>query len=116
VGCAAGNNINTWKASSLWLGAVSYTDLQLCSILNTPVGGNGLISLAHQLIAAKLNIAKGASSSAIAQAIADADALIGSLVIPPVGSGSLAPSATSALVTALTNYNEGITGPGHCVN
>jgi len=116
VGCAPGNNVNTWKATSLWLGTVSYTDLQLCSILNTPPGGNGLLTLAHQLIAAKLNIAKGANGSAISQAIADADALIGSLVIPPVGGGKLAPSATGALVTALTNYNEGITGPGHCVN
>jgi hypothetical protein len=123
VGCVTGNNTNRWwdaannvAVTSLTLGNVSYTDLQLCSILNTPAGGNGLISLAHQLIAAKLNIANGSSDAAIKSSIDAADALIGNLAIPPIGSGSLLPSATAALVTALTNYNEGATGPGHCSN
>ena len=75
-----------------------------------------MISLAHQLIAAKLNIANGADATAIQSSINAADALIGNLVIPPVGSGFLAQSATSTLVTALTNYNEGATDPGHCSN
>jgi hypothetical protein len=109
-----GNNQNLWPVASLTLGSVSYTDLQLLSIFNTPAQGNGLLTLAHQLIAAKLNIANGADSTAIAQAISDADALIGSLIVPPVGSGFLAPGATSTLVQALTAYNEGVTGPGHC--
>jgi len=127
VGCAAGNNTDQWfdnitnpaipaQVTSLKLGTISYTDLQLCSILNAPAGGNGLLTLAHQLIAAKLNIAKGADPSALGTAIADADALIGTNLTPPVGSGSVAASATSALVTTLTNYNEGTTGPGHCNN
>ena len=73
-----------------------------------------MISLAHQLIAAKLNVAKGASSSSIASTIAAADALIGGLVVSPVGSGWLDPSVTSSLTAALANYNEGVTGPGHC--
>jgi hypothetical protein len=113
-GCVTGNNTNDWPVTSLTLGTVYYTDLQLCSILNTPAGGNGLIALAHQLIATKFNVANGADDTDVAASIAAADALIGSLVVPPVGSGSLAPSATSALVTALANYNEGATGPGHC--
>ncbi len=113
-GCVTGNNTNVWPVTNLTLGNVNYTDLQLCSILNAAAGGNGLIALAHQLIAAKLNIANGADGTAVAQAIADADALIGSLVVPPVGSGFLAPSSTSTLTTALNNYNEGATGPGHC--
>ncbi len=50
----------------------------------------------------------------VTDAIAAADALIGGLVIPPVGGGTLAPSATGALTTTLDNYNQGITGPGHC--
>ena len=126
-GCATGNNTNQWfdkitdpanpaHITNLTLGTVSYTDLQLCSILNTPAAGNGLLSLAHQLIAAKLNIANGSSPVSIQSSIDAADALIGGLDIPPVGSGFLAPSATSALTTALTNYNEGATGPGHCSN
>jgi hypothetical protein len=101
-------------SSGLTLGSVSYSATQLESIFGTAVAGNGLISLAHQLIAAKLNVAHGADPSAVAGAIAAADALIGSLVVPPVGSGSLAPAATSALVQALDNYNSGVTGPGAC--
>jgi hypothetical protein len=113
-GCVAGNNTNEWPVTLLTLGTVTYTDLEVCSILNTPAAGNGLIVLAHQLIAAKLNVAKGADGTAVAQAIADADALIGGLVIPPVGTGFLAASATSTLTGTLTSYNEGAIGPGHC--
>ncbi|MFL6290428.1 MAG: hypothetical protein ACJ759_05995 [Thermoanaerobaculia bacterium] len=109
-----GNNSNEWPVTDLTLGSVLYTDLQLQSIFDTPAGGNGLISLAHQLMAAKLNVASGADDSAIAGAIAAADALIGSLVVPPVGAGSLPPSATSALNATLTSFNEGLIGPGHC--
>jgi hypothetical protein len=109
-----GNNVNEWAVTELTLGSVLYTDLQLQAIFDTPAGGNGLISLAHQLIAAKLNVANGADDSAVAGAIAAADALIGSLVVPPVGTDSLSSSATSALTTTLTNYNEGSIGPGHC--
>jgi hypothetical protein len=104
-----------WPVTTLTLGTVSYNVTELVAILDTPpAGGNGLISLAHQLIAAKLNIANGADGTDAAGSIAAADALIGGLVVPPVGSGYLASSATSALVTALQNYNEGATGPGHC--
>jgi hypothetical protein len=113
-----GNNTNVWPVTSLTLGTVvtPYTDLQLLSIFNTPAGGNGLIALAHQLIAAKLNIANGAATTdAVDAAIAAADALIGNLVIPPVGSGFLAPSLTSALTGTLASYNEGTIAPGgHC--
>lgn len=100
--------------NGLMLGAVTYTAAEIESIFNTPPAGNGLIPLAHQLIAAKLNVAAGADDSSIAAAIAAADALIGGLVVPPVGNGSLANSVTSALTTTLDSYNQGLTGPGHC--
>lgn len=103
-----------WPVDSLTLGSVSYTAEELLAIFGQPVAGNGLVSLAHQLIAAKLNIANGADPTDAAGDIAAADALIGGLVVPPVGSGFLAPSDTSALVDALSDYNEGLTGPGHC--
>jgi len=81
------------------------------------VFGNGLISLAHQLIAAKLNIAQGADPTAASAAIAAADALIGSLIVPPTpGFGSLPTSSTSSLTQTLDDFNNGITGPGHCGN
>ncbi len=113
-----GNNEYTWpdivKANGLQLGSVTYDAAALLSILNTPAGGNGLLALAHQLIAAKINIAAGADPTVVTNDIATADALIGNLVVPPIGSGYLAPSLTSGLTTAFSNYNEGATGPGHC--
>lgn len=100
-----------WPVVDLALGNNVYTIPQLLTILNTPAQGNGLITLAHQLIAAKLNVANGADGSAAAIAIVSADATIGNLV---VGVDSLPANSTSSLVTALANYNEGATGPGHC--
>ena len=101
--------------TSLTLGGVPYTDGQLVCILSTPASDNGLIALAHQLIAAKLNAAKnGSLPPSVATCVADADALIGGLLIPPVGGGFLDPSAVSALTTCLKNYNEGAVGPGSC--
>ena len=114
-----GNNQNEWPASvqsgGMNLGTVHYTMAQLQLIFNTPAAGNGLIAMAHQLIAAKLNIANGASTTpAVDNAIINADTLIGNKVVPPVGSGFLANSSTGALTTTLTNFNEGSIGPGHC--
>lgn len=113
-GCRTGNNSNEWPVTSLTLGSIAYSDAQLCSILNRPAQGNGLIALAHQAIAAKLNVANGADDTDVAGALAAADALIGALVVPPVGTGSLHPSVTSGLTSTLTSYNEGTIGPGHC--
>lgn len=118
-GCATGNNTNQWPVSSLSLGNVSYTDLELCSILNKPAAGNGLLTLAHQLIAAKLNVANGVTCDSAAAAIAAADALIGNKVVPPVGTDTLSNASVSALVTALNNFNNGSGGDGcagHCAS
>jgi hypothetical protein len=108
------NHPDAWPVSSLTLGSVSYSQAQLLSILETPVKGNGLVQLAHQLIAAKLNVASGASGSSIAGSIVSADTLIGALIVPPVGDGSLSTEDTSSLNDALDAFNEGATGPGHC--
>jgi hypothetical protein len=108
------NHPGAWPVAGLTLGSVFYTQAQLLQILNQPVQGNGLVSLAHQLIGAKLNIANGASSAAVAATIAAADAQIGGLVIPPIGGGFLAPSSTSSKTQILDDYNNGVIGPGHC--
>jgi hypothetical protein len=91
----------------LTLGAVFYTNSQLNDIMqNNAVGGNGLIALAHQLITAELNIYYGSiPSQAVLNAINNANSLIGNLVIPPVGSGHLAPSATSNDESVLDTFN-----------
>ena len=110
-----GNQTNQWDVTSLVLGTVTYSDTRLQNILNTPVKGNGLISLAHQLIAAKLNRANLASAPQyVLDAISAADTLIGGRVID--GGGSLSTSATSSFTAILTSYNEGTSrgGPGHC--
>src|SRR4030095_5075397 len=107
-----GNNLNEWPVASLTLGTVVSNDLELLAILAHPAAGNGLIALAHQLIAAKLNVANGSDDSDVAAAIAAADTLIGNRIVPPVGAGYLAPGATSGLTGTLTSYNEGATGPG----
>src|SRR5438876_3987412 len=112
AGCVFGqgywkNHPDQWPVTELQLGNVTYTQQQLLDILHQPVRGNGLVLLAHQLIAAKLNIANGADGSCIEQTIADADALIGDLVVPPVGTGYLAPRDVSALADTLDQYNEG---------
>jgi hypothetical protein len=108
------NHPEAWVIDAMTLGTVPYDQGDLLAIFGTPTGTNGLISLAHQLIATKLNIANGADPTAIQSSVSAADALIGGLVVPPLGTGYLAPATTSALVTALTDYNEGTTGPGHC--
>jgi hypothetical protein len=90
------------------LGTVSYTKTQLLNILNTPAGGNGLIILAHQLIATKLNLCNGSSPTNIIATVNAADALIGGLVCPPVGGDSLPPSATNGLTNTLDDWNNGI--------
>jgi hypothetical protein len=107
------NHPDAWPVSSLELGSVSYTKDQALAILGQSVSGNGLVALAHQLIAAKLNVASGATN-AVATTISAADALIGSLVAPPIGNGSLPTAQTSALTDALDSYNSGMTDPGHC--
>jgi hypothetical protein len=102
---------------SLTLGTVNYSPAQLLAILGQPVQGNGLISLAHQLITAKLNQANGAPvPPAVQTAINAADALIGGLVVPPTGNGYLKPNQTSSLINTLDAYNNGQLsgGPPHC--
>jgi hypothetical protein len=94
------------------LGSRRYTENQLLAILRTEPAGNGLIQLARQLITAKLN--GGEFDPNIDDVVDAADALIGSRVIPPVGSGFLHPSRTSSLIDRLTAFNEGRKGTPKC--
>lgn len=111
------NHASVWAGATVQLGDKVYTQAQLLAIFGTPVKGNGLVSLAHQLIAAKLNIAKGACVPAhVANAITAADLLIGQLIVPPVGGSKVATSLTSTLTGILDKYNNGLSagGPAHC--
>ena len=115
AGCNPSGGANVWPdltgqctctgGDGLCLGSTCYSADQLCAILNTPAGGtNQTIALEHQLIAAKLNILKGADGTDAAQCIADADAAIAAGQTTGLGD----------LITCLRDYNEGTTGPGHC--
>ncbi|HKF95568.1 MAG TPA: hypothetical protein VKB96_13430, partial [Gammaproteobacteria bacterium] len=111
-GCVRGqgywkNHPDQWPVTELTLGNVTYTQEELLAILHEPPRGNGLLILAHQLIAAELNIANGADPSCIQQAIDEANALIGDLVIPPVGTGYLRPRDVGALAGLLGQFNGG---------
>jgi hypothetical protein len=101
------NQPDAWPVTELQLGNVTYNQQELLSILSQPVRGNGLVLLAHQLIAAKLNIANGADGSCIHQTLADAGSLIGDLVVPPVGNGYLQPRDVAGIAGVLGSYNEG---------
>jgi hypothetical protein len=77
------NHLSVWKdGSGMTLGTNFYTNTQLESILQTPVRGDASVALAHQLIAAQLNIANGTDSTPIQGTLADANNLIGSGIVP----------------------------------
>ena len=100
------NHPDAWPVSTVRRGSIIYTKADLLLIFDEPAAGNGLISLAHQLIAAKLNILAGAIPGAvITNAIAAADAMIGAQVVPPIGSGFISPAVTSNLNDVLEQFN-----------
>jgi len=70
------NHPDTWPVTSLTLGSQTYTQAELLTLFDTPPRGDASLILAHQLIAAKLNIANGSNPAPIRSAIADADKLL----------------------------------------
>jgi hypothetical protein len=78
-----------------------------------PSGGNAYLQLAHQYMAAKLNILKGASAPpSVLSAISWAE-----LFFPgKTPSTPLSPALKSQAryyASILASYNEGLIGPGH---
>src|SRR5882724_7620892 len=63
--------IPNWPVQELQLGNVIYNREELQSIMDESIGNNGLIAVAQEQIAAKLNIANGASSDCIVQTVTD---------------------------------------------
>jgi len=95
-----------WPVSSLKLGTVTYTESQLITILNTPVQGDASVNLAHQLIAAKLNIANGSNPAPISSTITDADGDLDGGTIPQgVAASSTLGQDMTADASKLDNYN-----------
>jgi hypothetical protein len=110
------NHPESWsRVTTLTLGSVTYAQAQILAILRQPARGNGLVSLAHQLIATRLNMLLGVVPPSSVRLAADlADTIIGAQVVPPVGGGRLLPCSTSALTWTLHEFNSGTLGPGHC--
>jgi hypothetical protein len=105
--------------SGMDLGNVHYTATQIDEILDASVVGNMLKNIAHQLIAAKMNVLNGASDASIAADIVTADSLIGDLVVPPVGSDIVLSSSTlgmqmETVKDRLQDFNQGNLGVPHC--
>jgi len=102
--CAKGNNSNEWPqevtANGLEIGGEDYSATELCSILNTPVGGTNL-GLAHQLIAALLNQANGAYvSDDVQKCIDDAQDWLAN------NGGIYGTNTNNDLTECLTDFNE----------
>jgi hypothetical protein len=107
------NHAEDWPVTSLQLGDSTYSQAELLDILKTPPRGDATVTLAHQLIAAKLNIAQGADETAVASTIIEADNW---LIDNPLGSRPKNPARSEGITYAntLDDYNNGLIGPGHC--
>lgn len=106
-----------WPADStpMLLGNFEYNRAQLQAILDRPVLGNGLIALGHQLIAAKLNVFRGATDDVIAKEIAEADAFIGDMIVPNLPTSEVEDFVDASAASNLTSELEGFNvGPNHC--
>jgi hypothetical protein len=76
---------------------------------------NGITKLDAQLLGAKLNIAEGAASSAVASTITAADTFLATHNCSDWSSLSRADKNTVlGWMSTLDNYNNGLVGPGHC--
>ena len=84
----------------------------------TPPAGNAYYSLAHQYMAARLNILNGASApSSVTAAITTATSLFATYTPAQIGALSGSDALRKqfvALAGTLGSYNEGLIGPGHC--
>ena len=102
-----------WPVDGLIIGEVNYLKEDALLVLDTPPQGDATFILAHQLIAAKLNILNGAEPGFIEQTILDAD---GWLAANPLGTNPENPEREVgiALAEVLEMYNTGEIGPGMC--
>lgn len=83
-------------------------------VLWTPPQGNAYYNLAHQYIAAELNLLNGAGSTPeVDAAIAWAEAFFAT-ALPGDKLSKEARNEVLARATLLDNYNNGLIGPGHC--
>jgi hypothetical protein len=113
------NNPALWPVSSLVLGSQTYSQAELLKILGTAVGtgpkADASLILAHQLIAAKLNVANDSDATPVSSTIAHADSLLsgfaGKLLYKVKTTSTVGKSMISDAMT-LDNYNKGLLTSG----
>lgn len=105
-----------WPVTELELGGVTYDAEELAAIAREPAGNDPWMALAHQLLAAKLNLAHGAQPTAVLGAMATADGLIGERTLPPFGETDDAPREVRPLILVLDAFNHGQLGVLPCEN
>jgi hypothetical protein len=115
AGCNPSGGANLWPVTSLTIGGTTYSDADLCTNLNMPGAGNAVRILSHQLIAALLNIANGATPPPNC----DIDAASALLTGLNINTASVAPRTTlgqqmTAAAACLDLYNNGDGGVAHC--
>jgi hypothetical protein len=71
------NGTGSASTTMITIGGIAYTESQLLTVMETSTGGNALLILADELIAAVLNVVNGAAHSANTDStIADANSLL----------------------------------------
>ena len=109
------NHPEAWPVEEIEIGGVTHTKEDAIIILETPPEGDATYILAHQLIAAKLNVANGAESNGLGDTITDADAWLTANIF---GSDPTDPARAQgiALAEVLDDFNNGLLGPSHCAD
>jgi len=109
------NHPDAWPVTALTLGSQTYTQAELLALFDTPPQGDASLILAHQLIAAKLNLANGALPTPISPTISDADHLLSGFAgkLPyHVRPSSATGQAMVQDANVLDSYNNGALTPG----
>lgn len=100
-------NHGDWPATA----QVDFCGFSGLELLMLPVEGNAWMNLAHQFIAAELNVANGASTTCdLDVAMHEAQQLLEKCEL--VDDADI--SAALQLAAMLDDYNNGEIGPGHC--
>jgi hypothetical protein len=102
---------NSWPSGALTPNTVWDGGQTIINLFNTPPKGSQYIILAHQYITALLNIQGGSTVPPAVQTALDTAAAYFAGGGPGAGDPNVDITGVS---TILDNYNNGLTGPGHC--
>lgn len=83
-------------------------------VLWTAPAGNAYYVLAHQYVAAELNVLNGADPTAVSATMTQAQLLLSTKTPAQVAVDKSLKRQFTTLATLLDQYNNGLVGPGHC--